>query len=507
MPEVLCLTGLLARSAAHHPDRVALDTGAGQCRYGDLWRAVRHFASRLLDDGLQPGERVAVVLDSGIDWAVACHGALAAGAIAVPLNATARQADLAAWLGHSGACRVVAAHDNAEVHVARGTLPSPPALIPVDAPGSLVERQAATASGTALTQAPADRPAMILYTSGTTGQPKGVLLSHGNLAANTTAIVAYLGLGATDSGLTVLPFHYAYGASVLHSHLAAGARLVVEDNLVYPHRVLARMAAERITGFPGVPSTFALLLARAEGALPALPDLRYITQAGGPMPPSLARRLRTALPGTPLWLMYGQTEATARLTCLPPDRLDDKPGSVGTPIAGTQLAIRRDDGSPADPGESGEIWARGPGIMLGYWRDAEATARVLVDGWLRTGDLGHLDAEGYLYVDARRSDIIKSGAHRISPAAIEDVIMALPGVVEVAVVPAADEMLGEVVRACIVADADAGLDERRVRAHCRAQLAGHQVPRHVDFMAALPKTASGKIRRHQLAQGVRELGN
>src|SRR5690606_14002766 len=224
-----------------------------------------------------------------------------------------------------------------------------------------------------------DDLAAIIYTSGTTGRPKGVMLSHGALYSNATAIIEYLELTSADRGLCVLPFHFSYGNSVLHSHLLAGAFLALEDNFAFPQVTLQRLQDDAITGFPGVPSTFALLLGRCRLADFDLSRLRYITQAGGAMPRALIERLRAQAPGVKIFVMYGQTEATARLTYLPPARLDAKPGPVGIPIPGVEIEVRR-EGRAAAPNETGEIHARGPNVMLGYWNDPAATAQVLRDG-------------------------------------------------------------------------------------------------------------------------------
>jgi len=193
--------------------------------------------------------------------------------------------------------------------------------------------------------------------------------------------------------------------------------------------------------------------------------------------------------------MYGQTEATARLTYLPPEHLSKKPGSVGLPIAGVEVEVLR-AGRKAVPMEVGEVRVRGPNVMLGYWQDPEATAQVLREGWLYTGDLGHYDSDGYLYIDGRLSDLIKTGAHRVSPDEIEEVIGTLAGVREVGVTAVADALLGHAIKAVIVADGT--LDAKRVQAHCRAHLAGYKVPKIIEFTEALPRTASGKLQRSRL---------
>jgi len=219
--------------------------------------------------------------------------------------------------------------------------------------------------------------AAIIYTSGTTGRPKGVTLSHGNLAANVRSILQYLNLGPTDRVLNVLPFYYSYGNSVLHTHLAVGGTLILENNLLYPHNVLTTLARERATGFSGVPSTFAILLSRASLENHDLSSLRYMTQAGGAMAPALIERLRRAVPHIRFFVMYGQTEATARLAWLPPEMLDAKPGSIGIAIPGVRLELRDEQGRPVPTGETGEIWASGDNIMQGYWRDPEQTRKVI----------------------------------------------------------------------------------------------------------------------------------
>jgi acyl-CoA synthetase (AMP-forming)/AMP-acid ligase II len=252
-----------------------------------------------------------------------------------------------------------------------------------------------------------------------------------------------------------------------------------------------------VTGFSGVPSTFSLLLTRTKLASYDLSSLRYVTQAGGPMAPALTQRLRSALPDARLFVMYGQTEATARLTWLPPERLDEKLGSVGIPIHGTRLEIRRDDGQPADQGEVGEVWAHGDHVMIGFLNDPAATRAVIKDGWLKTGDMGRLDRDGFLFLVGRRSDMIKTGAHRVHPNEIEEVIAEIPGVAEVAAVGVHDEILGQVVKAFVVADS--ALSPEDIKAHCRERMATYKVPKQVDLVSSLPKTASGKVQRVRLA--------
>jgi acyl-CoA synthetase (AMP-forming)/AMP-acid ligase II len=229
-----------------------------------------------------------------------------------------------------------------------------------------------------------------------------------------------------------------------------------------------------------------------------LSRLRYVTQAGGPMPRPLLEELRKRLRAARVFVMYGQTEATARLTCLPPEDLDSKPGSVGVPVTGVEIDIREETRS-LPPGGVGEIFVRGPNVMLGYWNDAAASADVLRDGWLRTRDLGYMDQDGYLYLVGRATDMIKTGAFRVSPQEIEEVIAAIEGVEDAAVVAIPDEVLGQAVKAVVVPRPGADLTVMAVKAHCRANLASYKVPKAVEFATALPRTSSGKVQRFKLA--------
>ena len=499
----------VARIVSRYPQRMAIVADDRSIRYAEFWDEAQRFAQALRARGIASGERVAIVLPNRIEAAVACYGCWLAGSVAVPLNAQARVRDFEAWLRHSEARHLVYEHGHidvlqalASVEIAAESRPIQRWAIDAEHPlcAPHTAQNGRTPEHVSTDHIAADHIALILYTSGTTGAPKGVTLTHGNVLANASAVVRYLELDEHDSVLSILAFYYAYGASVLHTHLLVGGCVVLAQNLLFPHVLMDTIARERISGFSGVPSTYALLLERVKLADYDLSSLRYLTQAGGAMSPTLTRRLRAALPDARLFVMYGQTEATSRLTWLPPERLDDKLGSVGVPVDGVQLRIVHEDGRDAAHGETGEVWARGANVMLGYWNNPDASAAVMHDGWLRTGDMGHLDSDGYLFLAGRRSDMIKTGAHRVHPNDIEDVILEIPGVTEVVVVGVDDSILGQVVKAFIVAPGLPLGSEALIKAHCRERLANYKIPRDIAFVSALPRTASGKVRRAALLE-------
>ncbi|MDY0068097.1 MAG: class I adenylate-forming enzyme family protein [Steroidobacteraceae bacterium] len=496
------IVSALREVAARRSEAPALGRRDWQWTYRDLDTAIN--AVQAVLTSRRRGSRVALLVRNSPQYVALYYGVLAAGCVAVPLNAAERASVLARQIEHCGAELAIGEASHPEWPKLRAAI-EPRGVQTLEL--SISQDRAATfidALGAAHTAPESYEPgkddlAAIIYTSGTTGRPKGVMLSHGALYSNATAIIEYLELTSADRGLCVLPFHFSYGNSVLHSHLLAGAFLALEDNFAFPQVTLQRLQDEAITGFPGVPSTFALLLGRCRLADFDLSRLRYITQAGGAMPRALIERLRAQAPGVKIFVMYGQTEATARLTYLPPERLDAKPGSVGIPIPGVEIEVRR-EGRAAAPNETGEIHARGPNVMLGYWNDPAATAQVLRDGWLSTGDLGHVDADGFLYIDGRSVEMIKVGAFRVSPQEVEEVLAQIDGVEEAAVTAIPDEVLGQAIKAVIVPRAGVELQVMAVKAHCRQRLASYKVPKVVELATALPRTSSGKVQRFKLAE-------
>ena len=503
----------LERAAEAAPDRPALLHDGRRLTYGELARDANRLARAFAGAGIARGDRIGLLAANSFLYVAAYYAALKCGAIAVPLNTAADPASLRGFLADCGARALVAgprfgraaldaaaALPDLAVFFAPGAerLPPPPAHIAFfDLDAALAEEAGA----------PPDRAtidldaASIVYTSGSTGRPRGATLSHLNLVANTRSIVSYLGLGPDDRALDVLPFHYVYGKSLLNTHVAAIGSVAIENRFLFPNTALDTLEREECTGFAGVPSTFAILLNRSNFAERRLPSLRYVTQAGGAMSPELTRRLVAALPGRKVFVMYGATEAGARLACLDPADLPRKLGSIGRAIPNVELFVRREDGSEAATDEVGEIVARGSNIMRGYWGDPEETGRALVDGAYRTGDLARRDEDGFLWIVGRKKDMIKSGAHRIAPKEIEDAILEFPEVHEAAVVGVPDELLGEAIKAFVVFREGAP-DETlaALEAFLRRRLPAYKVPGACERRAELPKNESGKVLKRLLVE-------
>ena len=522
--EYLCLHQYLSRNAVRFAGKMFITHRDANIPYDELNALSTSLARFLKECGVRRGDRVALVLENSIEYVYSLLAILRIGAIAVPMSDQHTVRSALIHLRDFEPAAIILRQKTLEtlwtafdeipsirtVLIADGGFPSESRerakSLSFDTSGRAGRRMVRLADVDKKSFLDEESPgpalsdnAMIIYTSGTTGSPKGVVLTHANIVANAFSIIRYLGLTEADSVMVVLPFFYSYGNSLLTTHLISGGTLVLENNFLYPNVVLEKMVEHGVTGFAGVPSTFSILLQRSNFRKLRFPRLRYVTQAGGAMPPRHAEELRAVLPGTGIYIMYGQTEATARLTWLDPRDLTRKYGSIGKAIPGVTITLKKENGTEAGPGEVGEIVARGDNIMAGYWNNPVETKKVLRQDGLHTGDIARQDDEGYLYIVGRRSDMIKSGAHRISPTEIEEAILEHPGVGEVAVIGIPDKTLGEAVQACIVPKGEAKLDVKEILVHCRLCLPAFKVPKRVVFVERLPKTSSGKVKRLELA--------
>jgi long-chain acyl-CoA synthetase len=474
-------------------ERIALVTESAEHTYDELRAHVGGVARALEALGVEKGNRVGLLAEPSLFW-VACYlGVIARGAIVAPFAPSVRPTQLAE-LARLTDCRVFCVSDKHRKSLAE--LPFEPALVTTSAPAAAVAGE------------PVDERrdlAALMFTSGSTGTPRAVMVSHRNIIANTTGIIEYLGLDASDRVMAVLPFHYCFGASLLHTHLRVGGRVVINNHFAYPQLMLDQLERAECTGLAGVPSTYQLLLRSSSFPERRFPALRWLQQAGGKLPNVFIEELLRAQPQARYYLMYGQTEATARLSYLPPERLATKLGSIGRGMPGVELGVLRPDGTPVAVSEVGELVARGDNVALGYWHDPEETARTFRDGALWTGDLARVDEDGFFYVVDRAKDFIKPSGHRTAAKEVEDYLVALRDVVEAAAVGVPDDLLGEAVAAFVVLRRGSRLGRDDVLAHCRSVMPAYMVPRELTLLPALPKTSAGKVAKMELRE--RALGS
>lgn len=337
--------------------------------------------------------------------------------------------------------------------------------------------------------------AEIIFTSGSTGEPKGVMISHQNIIANTTSIIDYLKLSANDIMAVVMPFYYCYGLSLLHTHLRVGGSIVLNNSFMFLGTVLNDLKNFECTGFAGVPSHFQILLKKSQTfKTTEFPSLRYVTQAGGKLHAVFIKEFINAFPNKDFFVMYGQTEATARLSYLFPEMVKTKTSSIGKAIPGVELKVINEKGEEVGLNEEGELLARGENIMLGYYKDEVGTNEAIKDGWLYTGDMAKVDEDGFIYLVARKKEIIKVGGKRVSPKEIEAVILSVPEVVDCTITGFDDELLGEAIEAAIVLSGKMDEDEMRekILKTCSKNLSLYKIPQKIIFEKAMKMSATGK---------------
>jgi len=486
----MLLTDSLKNTAERFPNKLAVVYQKERLNYANLEHLSDILAIKLFESGINKGDRVALFLENSHEYLISFFGVLKAGGVVVPLNTQLVPRELSYLLSDSAPKLVIT--DSAHQSVIKGLVYSNFIF--------LIDKLDLSYHHKLLTiyyRLTDNDLAMIIYTSGTTGKPKGVMLSHGNLIANANSIIKYLDLKAEDKIMVVLPFYYSYGISLLTTHIKVGGTLVIDNRFLYPNVILETMEKEEVTGFAGVPSHYNILLRKSALRKYKLENLRYVTQAGGAMAPAMIKEFRETVPHAQFYVMYGQTEATARLTYLAPEFLGKKIGSIGKAIPGVELEVLNEQCQKVKPGEIGEIVARGANIMSGYWNSPEETSSVLKEEGLWTGDLARVDEDGFIYLVARKKEMIKSGANRISPFEIEEVICQMPGVSECAAVGIQDEILGEAIKLCVVKN---GIDIKDIDIlrFCKENLASYKIPKEVEFLASLPKTSTGKIKRSAL---------
>jgi long-chain acyl-CoA synthetase len=499
-PQRLVHESLLA-SAEEVPDKAAVVDEYGSRTWAELADDALRFARLLQDAGLQRGDRVALYLDNTALCASAIFGTHLAGGVFTFINPQTKADKLAFILEDSEASFLVG-----ETHSAPIAEEALKRTRHIKATYTTDGYRDAIASAPPEPRSVSTIPndlAILVYTSGTTGEPKGVMHSHAGLVFSVESIAEYLGMTREDRILSVLPMAFTYGLSQLLLAARLGATLSLERSFTFPAKTLARLRDEEATVFPAVPTVYATILAMSEDT--TYPSVRCLTNAAAGLPPALHEGLRRVFPNSSLYRMYGQTECI-RVCYLDPGLIDEKPTSVGKAIPGTEAFVVADDGRHVEPGETGVLHVRGPHLMMGYWRAPDLTLDKLHEGpfpgerTMSTHDHFTVDADGDLYFVDRSDDIIKTRGEKVSSVEVENVLHGLEGVRQAAVVGVPDELLGQAVRAFVVPQEGASLNEQDLIRACRARLENFMVPRDIVFVEELPHTDSGKIRKKSLLE-------
>ncbi|PYV47489.1 MAG: AMP-dependent synthetase [Acidobacteria bacterium] len=505
----------IQNGARIHPNKTALVCGPARFTYAQLDAMANRLANAFHKFGVARGDRIAIYLNNCVEGVVGIFAAAKADAVFIHLNRTTKSDTLVSILNNCQA-RIILLDKRAvtqrlperilkevgslrEVIVCRDAASSEKSRPEEHMDFELIQRTSS-----------AERPdshnidldlACLIYTSGTTGESKGVMCDHNNITFVTHSITTYLNNTDNDVVMNVLPLSFSYGLYQLLAMFYIGGTLVLEESFAFPDFVLEKMAQEKVTGFAGVPTIYSMLL-NMDIHNWDLSSLKYLTNAAAGLPVEHVKRLRQTLPKAKLYLMYGLTEA-ARAMYLPPVQSDIRPASSGIAIPGTELWIEDENGFRLGPGEVGELIVRGRNVMRGYWEAPELTAARFRAASLPgervclSGDLFKMDEQGYYYFVSRKDDMIKTRGEKVAPREVEQVLYAIPGVQDAAVVAIPDPLIGNAIKAFIVAR-DVVLTAAEVISLCKARLEDFKVPRDVEFRDELPKTSSGKVRRMDL---------
>ena len=498
----------LEYSAARFPDKVALIHQGKRLTYAGIETMANRLAAALIREEVEKGDRVAVFMDNSIEAVVSIFAVLKAGAAFMMINHTTKSEKLEYIMNDSSA-RVILTQGNITGVLKNIECPHLKSIV-VAGPHSSGLQCAAyediMASGrneTVVSGCIDLDLASIIYTSGSTGSPKGVMLSHLNMVTAAHSITTYLENTGDDIIINMLPLSFDYGLyQVLMGFKIAGT-VVLEKSFTYPYQVVDTIIREKVTGFPGVPTIFAILLRMKNVDKYDFSSVRYITNTAAALPVSHIKRLGELFPEAKLYSMYGLTECK-RVSYLPPEELDSRPASVGRGMPNQEVYIVNENAEKIGPGEVGELVIRGTNVMLGYWEMPDETARCLKPGklpgekLLYTGDLFRMDEDGYLYFVARKDDIIKCKGQKVSPKEIENVLYSLDGVLEAAAIGVPDEILSQAVKVYISLEKGSKLTEKNILRYCSQHLENFMVPKYVEIMPSLPKTSTGKISRQEL---------
>jgi len=501
---------LLERAAAENPQKEALVHGDRRVNYEEMAGFAANLAANLSACGLKRRDRVAIWLDKSIEEAVAFFGISAASGVVVPINTLLVDRQVKHILDDCSVRFLITSAASLAEH--RDMLAETESLDgillidkTVDADDNVRQEVMSRSPGAATFDNPSigEDLAAILYTSGSTGNPKGVMLSHRNILAGSRIVCEYLEISSSERILSVLPFSFDVGMNQLITSVEKAATLILL-RFRFGEEIVREIQRERCTGLAGVPTIWAILVGSAPSLKKKrLDSMRYFTNTGGPVPSATFRKIRAAQPHVDFFLMYGLTEAF-RSTYLPPGEADARPTSIGKAIPECELFLVSESGKPCAAGEEGILVHRGPTVSLGYWNRPDDTARVLRphpfipaeqggEVVCYSGDRARMDDDGFFYFVGRADAMIKSSGYRISPSEVEEVIVGSGNVAESAVIGLPDPSIGQRVHAICVAVADQTIDKDALLEYCARELPRHMLPRDIEFVESLPRTPNGKV--------------
>jgi long-chain acyl-CoA synthetase len=491
----LNLASLLTESAGRSPGAAAIRLGEAELSYGDLDDGSARLATLLHEKGVQPGDRVGVMLPNVPEFPIAYYGVLRAGAIVVPMNVLLKRREIAFYVEDSGAKLLLAWHGFCD-EAGEGAAEAGAELIEVE-PTAFAATLAELEPTPGLTETEEDDTAVILYTSGTTGKPKGAELTHANLARNadvssrTTSEIA-----AGDVVLGALPLFHSFGQTVaMNASLSVGACLTLVPKFD-PGEALATMQRDGVTHFYGVPTMYGALLHHPERESFDTSSLRICITGGASMPVEVLRGFEDAF-GAKVMEGYGLSETSPVACSNHPDK-ERKAGSIGTPIEGIEMQVVNENDEPVAQGEVGEIVIRGHNIMKGYWQRPEATEEAMRGGWFHSGDMARVDEDGFFYIVDRKKDLIIRGGYNVYPREVEEVLYEHPKIREAAVVGVPHDQWGEEIGAAVVLHEGEELGPEEISAYVKDRIAAYKYPRLVWFLDELPKGPTGKILKREI---------
>lgn len=512
----------LRRSVRRFPDKEALVCGQQRFTYRMLDRLTEHLAVVLKEMHVKRQDRIVIFLDNSPEIVISLYGILKSGGVFIILAGSVKQAKLRYILENSEADILITHTSKTKVvsealdqlqRKIRTIWVGSKEQIPAELIQSsqvwdeiffdLSNTDRANEVNSQLPRSIDVDLATLIYTSGSTGEPKGVMSTHHNMISAARSIIQYIGNEHDDVILNALPLSFDYGLYQVIMAVMFGGTVVLEQSFIFLHNILTRIAEEKVTGFPIVPTMVAMLLKMRDLSGYDLGSLRYITNTGAALPVEHIRSLQKLLPHVRIFSMFGLTECK-RVCYLQPEELEKRPSSVGKAMPNCEVFVVDEEGNEVDPGQTGELIVRGSNVMQGYWKDPELTAKTYkqkqypVERVLCSGDNFRKDDSGFLYFLGRKDDMIKSKGERISAKEVENILCSLEGIAEAAVIGVPDEILGQAIKIYIVTLAPYKLTEKRVMRYCVENMETFMVPKYVEFMDELPKTPNGKINKKQL---------